>query len=100
MIKKIIVEIILLILSEINKDLTNALTSIKQPDSTNLKISENIRSLEQPLSLLIDILISLIHNKKIGYFKDFINCEVIYILTQVNYFFISLFLFLFLDHLY
>ena len=76
-------------MSEINKDLTNALTCIKQPDSINLKVSESIRSLEQPLSLLIDILVNLIHNKKIDYFKDFVNSEVIYLITQVNYLFIS-----------
>ena len=78
MIKK--VDIILMVLTEINKEITNFISAIRQSETKN---NEIIRSLETPLSYLIDILLNLAQTKKIGLFKDFINREVIYILTQV-----------------
>ena len=74
-------------MTELIKDVSNALVLFKQSDINTSKTYENIRALDQPLSFLIDILINLILNKKIEFFKDFVNCEIIYILTQV---FISL----------
>ena len=69
-----------MVLTEINKEITNFISAIRQSETKN---NEIIRSLETPLSYLIDILLNLAQTKKIGLFKDFINREVIYILTQV-----------------
>ena len=74
------VDIITVVLTEINKEITNFISTIRQSETKN---NEMIRSLESPLSFLIDILLNLAHTKKIGLFKDFINREVIFILTQV-----------------
>jgi hypothetical protein len=71
----------MMVLYEINKDITNCLSFIKQTDSKN---NEHIRPLEQPISIMIDILLNLAQTKKIEFFKDFINREIIYILTQVK----------------
>lgn len=70
-------------MTELNKELSNSLSLFKQSDGNYFKNYENIRSLESPLSLLIDILITLIKNKKIEYFKEFLNKEILYLLTQV-----------------
>ena len=83
------VDIIMMILGEINKDIKNCLSTIRPCESKN---NEAIRFLESPLSYLIDILLNLVQKKKIGFFKDFINREVIYILTQVHIILIFTFL--------
>lgn len=80
----LIVEIIMMILNEINKDLIVFLSNFKQNEQSYVKNIDFMRSLEEFLSLLIEILISLSHNNKINLFQEFINKEIIYILTQVK----------------
>lgn len=80
----LIVEIIMMILTEINKDLIIFLTNFKQNDQSYLKNIDLMRNMEEFLSLMSEILISLSQNNKINLFQEFINKEVIYILTQVK----------------
>lgn len=80
-----IVEIISFLLSEINKDLLISLGNLKQADQNLVRNTENMKTLEYWISLIIEIVLSLIQKKKIEHFKEFVNKELIYILTQVKF---------------
>lgn len=80
-----IVEIISFLLSEINKELLISLGNLKQTDQNLVRNSENMKTLEYWISLIIEIVLSLIQKKKIEHFKEFVNKELIYILTQVKF---------------